>query len=478
MAGFKLRKELLARDGPEASHILLCLDFGTAACKAAASIGTAENILLFSLGESSGDQTQKYPISSSLFLSSKSQLYFGHEAIRQSRKQRDFVVHRMDSLKSWLSRGDMTDLDIDPIEKHFNPTSIEFSKGDAITILLAFVLDMVTSQLEEKYRVKYVRRRFTRPVLDRARSAWYDKLMVRYITRAQMVADTLSGLWKDGIPIGVVQEVLGQAKEAEIPSWFVEPTGALEPIAAGMSRLENAYDHQSFRSLAVIVDIGAGTTDMAGLSAIQPDGAGEVQKASPEGTPTSALNAGDTLDAILKGHVLNGLNVLSDDKEDVQIQAENDARLWKEQLFTTGITQPTFAGGIVARKVSLETFRRLEAVRNFEGSIGDQFANLLDSITPVAKAYARSMYHSLPYISLIPAGGGARLPIVSTLAGNKRLGGEIFKIKRMDDEPLWFKRAHGGDPNLFPKLAVAIGGASPAFPAVGAGQARPRGRRV
>src|SRR6266568_4614419 len=110
MAGFKLKQRLLDHQRPEAPRILLCLDFGTAACKAAASIGSAEKLFLFELGRASGDTSQTYPVASSLFLSPKNRLYFGHEAIHQSQLQRDFAVRRMDSIKSWMSQGDMVDL--------------------------------------------------------------------------------------------------------------------------------------------------------------------------------------------------------------------------------------------------------------------------------------------------------------------------------------------------------------------------------
>jgi len=231
--------------------------------------------------------------------------------------------------------------------------------------------------------------------------------------------------------------------------------GALEPIAAGVSRLEREYDH---RSLAVVVDIGAGTTDMAALSAIQPYGEGEVRKAYPQGTPSSELNAGDVLDGLLRNHILNGLRAPTSDLEALQAQAEQNMRLWKEQLFTHGSVQPTFAGGIVAKEVHLEGFLGLRVVREFEAAVSQQFQRVLDSITSIANLYAESPYHPLSNISLIPAGGGARLPVITRLAGVRNLGGANFEIKSMGYEPRWFRREYGGDPDLFPKLAVAIAG--------------------
>jgi hypothetical protein len=463
MAGFRLKRQLLERQGPEASGVLLCIDFGTAACKAAATVGRPEDLLLLPLGEASGDKTQKYPIASSLFLSKTGRLYFAHEAVRQSSIQKDFSTQRLDSIKSWMSRGPLIDLDAVEVGDRYNPTGVRFTQGDAITMLLAFVMDAITMQLQKRRGVRYVRRRFTRPVWGRERSTWYDQNMCKFLVRAQLVADTLSDSWNDGLPMTVVQEVLDQVRDVELPEWLVENTGALEPIAAGVSRLEHDYEH---RSLAVVVDIGAGTTDMAALTAIQPHGEGTVSKALPQGTPSSRLNAGDVLDDILKRHVLDSLRQPAHDRDAIEVQANQNARLWKEQLFLTGFVQPTFSGGLIGKEVRREAFLSMESVKRFEADIWEQFQHTLESIRLVAKLYAESSFHPLSSISLIPAGGGARLPIMRRLTGARAVGDTNFEVRSLGYEPRWFSRAYGDDPDVFPKLAVAIGGASPHLPSV------------
>src|SRR6185369_13859632 len=297
------------------------------------------------------------------------------------------------------------------------------------------------------------KRRFTRPVWDQARATWYDGLMARYITRGQLVADTLSGEWSGGLPMSVVREVLDQARAIDPCPWLVDPRGALEPVAAGFSRMEREYEH---RTLAVVVDIGAGTTDMASLVAIQPDGEGQVRRAKPQGKPTSELNAGDTLDEILRNHILEGIDIPGGQEDELSVQLDQNCRLWKEELFISGSVQPTFAGGVVGKEIRRENFLRLGAVRTFESKIRDQFDSQLESVASLAETLASSGFHPLTSIRIIPAGGGARLPVVSSLGGQRKLRGVNFLLSPTDLEPRWFAKMYGGgDPNLFPKLAVA-----------------------
>jgi hypothetical protein len=148
----------------------------------------------------------------------------------------------------------------------------------------------------------------------------------------------------------------------------------------------------------------------------------------------------------------------------IQTQAELNIRLWKEQLFNHGSVQPTFAGGVLAKEVSKSGFLGLKAVKEFEAGVWQQFQRLIDSVASIAKLYAETAFHPISTISLIPAGGGARLPVMAKLAGVRNFGRVNLEIQNMGYEPPWFTRYYGGDPDTFPKLAVAIGGASPSLP--------------
>ena len=356
----------------------------------------------------------------------------------------------------------MIDLDGVALERLYNSSTYSFSQGDALTMLLAYVTDLAGVQLEKNRLSRFIKRRFARPVWESSRGRWYDDLMFKYLTRAQLVADTLNGMWAGGIPMNVVRDVLDDARKVELPTWLVYSRGVLEPIAAGVSRLEREFEH---RSLAVVVDVGAGTTDMAAMTVIQPDGAKVVSRAVPQGKPSSIRKAGDVIDAILKNLILGKLRVREIDALSIDVQAEQSIRRWKEQLFRQGTLVPTFAGGIAGKEVRLESFLSLNDVQSFEREIEAQFEEELSSIKSTAQLFASSNYHPLNQISLIPAGGGARLPAVSRLVSRRQsLAGLRLPVVSMGYEPEWFRNAYGDTKEIFPQMAVAIGGASPTYP--------------
>jgi hypothetical protein len=462
MAGFKLKSKLLSTGKAPSNDALLCIDFGTAMCKAAAFQKSNGKLLLLRLGEAARDPSNTFPVASSLFLSREGTLLFGHEAIDESLRQRGVITRRIESIKKWLSDGPLVDLDSIPVDADCNPTRYSFSRGDALTLLLAYVTDMAGEELERHRLSRLTMRRFTRPVWHSERAKWYDDVIQRHLVRAQVVADTLSGLWSGGIPMNVVREVLEQVRNADIPSWLVNKSAALEPIAAGIGRLERDYQQ---RSLAVVIDVGAGTTDMASMAVIQHDDTAHIARAVPQGTPSSILKAGDLLDTILVEEILSTTRFAAADVPSAQAQAEQNVRRWKEQLFRAGEVRPTFAGGRIGKAVELQSFLALGKVKSFERDIEKQFAEQLSSLAAITELFDSSAYHRLERIALVPAGGGARLPIVNKLAsGIRHIGKSKVPVSSMGCEPAEFRKTHAQASDVFPQLAVAIGGSSPNYP--------------
>src|SRR5262245_16334495 len=104
MTAFKLIKEAPNRRNETKGKGILCLDFGTAMCKAVATKGASEDVILLSLGQRAKDPSaaNRFMLPSSIFISRRGHIYFGHEAISESLRQDDFSVARIDSLKGWL----------------------------------------------------------------------------------------------------------------------------------------------------------------------------------------------------------------------------------------------------------------------------------------------------------------------------------------------------------------------------------------
>ena len=185
----------LERSVPDNPEILICLDFGTAMSKAAATKERDENLLELPLGSSAGDANTIYGLRSSLFVSRSGRIYFGHEAIAKSMNESDSERRRFDSLKQQLSQGELTDLSEKFLDVAINPTNVPLSHADAILLYLAYLTDMATSELASRYGLsRYVRRRFARPCWESNRAAWAMDEMRMMLAKAQIIADTFHGM--------------------------------------------------------------------------------------------------------------------------------------------------------------------------------------------------------------------------------------------------------------------------------------------
>lgn len=214
----KLNLRLLEHSKPEDPNVLLCIDFGTALSKAAASRGrTGYRPLLLPLGQIAKDPSaaNHYLAESSLFVAREGTLHFGHDAFDKWSRQREYSIARLDSMKRWLSSGPIADLATLPVESNFLPNGTVLSKGEALTLILAYVTDLAGRGLKEAGHSRYVRRRFTRPAWDEERGNWCDREMARMLASAQIVADTFSGKWLDSIPLNEAQEIIRRAAHEE-----------------------------------------------------------------------------------------------------------------------------------------------------------------------------------------------------------------------------------------------------------------------
>lgn len=259
----KINKEALERTEPENSDVILCLDFGTARSKAFATQFDEESItyLELGLGVRAGEDNLTYPVSSSLWIDENSRIYFGREAISRSLQSRE-GRKRLDSLKQAFSQGLKRDPDEVPLDDDMNPTRIRLCESHAIILYLSYLTDLAVSELAERHhKSRYVSRRFALPFWDEERRVWGEGILRKYLAMAQIVGDTFHGKWEQGIEVETAKNIIEEVKSLEKLPYYLLKEGVSEPIAAGGSRLR-AKD-VGFRNLAVVADIGAGTTDFA-----------------------------------------------------------------------------------------------------------------------------------------------------------------------------------------------------------------------
>lgn len=474
----KLDLTSVNRDRVEDPGLTLCLDFGTAKSKACAaehsagSEATDYQLTELGLGVEDGDDDAVYPVNSSVWIDDDGKMWFGSEAIRRSASYKGSKERtRLDSLKHWITiatnDSEVTELELSDQD---NPTREVLTVDDAVTMYLAYITDLSTSAIQRKRKARYVSRRFTLPCWPEEHREWSLPYLASRICRAQVLADSFHGQWKSGIPVakaadalfavtahdGALGYLLDRNKNSDQRQsrfWG----GVLEPIAAGSSRL---WSERNFRELALTLDVGAGTTDLA-LSFVVQNRHPKIgvigHRAIPVAPAARALPiAGDYLDQGLLELLLSraGLSLGTD----AYLRAAGRLRLFgarrlKEQLFRTG-TVATRVGDKVIQ-ISKSQFLASSAAREFEQRIRHSMTDFVGNLHPTWKP-------NIERITLVATGGSSRLPFIETLHGSTLsvLGG-TSKLSAAPALPEELEEYSDRFQDAYPQMAVAIGGCCP-----------------
>ena len=464
----ELNTEVLSLGSSPAPHWILGLDFGTAKSKAFAATDEEDPELLpLAIGKADEDlDGSVHEMSSSLWIDDDGLLFMGSEAVRQGMNYGDSTRQRLDSLKQQISQ-------VPPEEGHaqlgrklpkgIDPTST-LTYSDAIVCYLAYLTDLAVTELERDSRVatRYVRRRFTLPWWTTEQRRWAGNMLTKGLIRAQLLADTFHGRWRDGIHVDQIKFALQEAaKHDEQLAWLVlsEPEkGVLEALAAASARV---ICDVSARDIMLVVDVGAGTTDLSLFWVVQRAHTNgqpqQFQRAWPiKPCGTAIRQAGDTLDSLLVRELLRKADLGAD--KALEQRASNDlfrrVRRLKETLFRTGeVTVDLVSDHIV--KLTEQEFIDLSGVRAFEDRICDEIQRLLGK---VHKSWEQAAVDN--GITLVLTGGGSGLPMIRSLEDKLwTFGTRKVRCQLAPDLPGdlagRFSREFTQE---YPKLTVAMGG--------------------
>lgn len=443
-------------------NIKMCLDFGTAMSKAFASEiedGDIVEGLKLKLGYRASGGTSKdiYPVPSSLWISEEGKVYFGEQAIVKSlQADPSRTRERFDSLKRELILGMKEETPYSMMmNKNLNPTDCPLSKGDAIILYLGYLTDLACSEMESEYgSSRYVTRNFGLPSWDSERRAWGDKLLRTMLVKAQIVADTFHDQWDNGVSIHAIKSVLEQIEALDRLPEYLVGQGITEPLAVGSARL---HKDEPYRGLVMVVDVGAGTSDLA-LFVVAGDPDRNLFNAFPvKGCNKSLHMAGDTLDSALQQAILKKAGVKSQDHDYPYIiqHLRMQLRALKEELFQNGSCIVTLINGNRER-MEIEEFLHHAPVKRFSQQLEKKF-------TDVVQAMKRGVVEHFGEggLSVVLTGGGATLPMVKELvSGGFSMHGTHIKKDEVPLVPEDFE--HDIElARVYPQLAVAIGGTMP-----------------
>lgn len=451
----------------------LCLDFGTAKSKAFAATNTeAPDLLALPIGKADGDiDGSVHDVSSSVWIDDDGLLFVGSQAVKNGIDYRHSTRRRLDSLKQEISQlhpeSDQAQLKR-KLPKEVDPT-LTLTYSDVIILYLAYLTDLATTELEEQVGTRYVRRRFTLPWWNEAQRKWTGKFFAEGLMRAQLLADTFNGKWTSGVHVDQVKRILRDAvAPAKQLTWLVltEPEGGvLEALAAASARV---WSDRYARNVMVVVDVGAGTTDISVLWVVQGTPPARVQVQSPEELKsrdawpiepcgTAIRQAGDTLDSLLVAELMRKANLGADVALKQRVSDSlyrKSVRRLKETLFNTGeITEKLVSDHIV--NLTKEEFMNLEGVRVFEQRIRDTIEELLGG---VHQSWVEAARHG---ITIILTGGGSSLPMIRNLANKRwKIGNREVKCRLAIDVPSYVTESFESDfIQEYPRLSVAMGGA-------------------
>jgi len=446
---------------PQDPETRMCLDFGTAMSKAFASIIENDEIVNYmslQLGRraSSNGTRSIYPVPSSLWISNEGKIYLGEKAIILSLQEPSKNRERFDSLKKELILGMKESSPFNQqMRESLNPTKVPLSTGSVITLYLGYLTDLACTELEEVYKCsRYVLRNFALPSWAPERREWGETLLKNMLIKAQIVADTFHGKWDDGLSITDVKSVLEKVDKLDaIPDYLVSK-GITEPLAVGSSRLRQ---EEKFRGLAMVVDVGAGTSDLA-LFVVVENPERNLFNAFPVlGCNQSLHMAGDTLDTALRKMILDKSGISKDDSEYTYINQHLrlQVRTLKENLFRDGYCIVNLENGARIR-IEQDEYLCQDSVLRFEQSLFDKLDEILKSIK-----IGLSQTCGRGGLSVVLTGGGATLPMVKKLTrGNFNAHGiQILKYE-VPLVPEAFERDQE-IADVYPQLAVAIGGTMP-----------------
>ena len=488
--------------GPPEEEIRMCLDFGTAMSKAWAVRGNVDDTIPLVLGRVAG-RGDTLVVPSSIFISQSGQIYFGDAAERQHRQENDTDRKCFDNIKHLLNDAEVgQELDDVSLSPEIDPTESGLSKGYLLVLYLSWLTDIALKSLENKVddadisgRLRYVRRRFAIPCFENAqdetvggieRAKWATSIMQRALLRAQIVADTLNNDW-DELTTGIAYSVLVQCRKIETQKLLhllADKAPVREPVSAGASRFNDVLgggieniSNDNIRSLLLVVDAGAGTTDFALFYVTEDEYVGARYTLVAPSVKMCRI-AGNAIDDILWSLVLEACGINPETGfprserhfEIVKKDLNSEIRNIKRDLFQNAKVEINLNPNVFG-VLHLDKLKENDRYKTYGNKLREIRDDIIQSVFGQFVDVLRPRYQLTPCkIYVLLTGGSSSLPIISALAdGFYMIDTVAFNFSRIPESlPNWVNRLPRETADLlanwYPQCAVAIGGAVPELP--------------
>ncbi|SMP79575.1 hypothetical protein [Noviherbaspirillum suwonense] len=433
----------------------VCIDFGTAMSKVTlVSDETAnrpyEEIDVLKLGRP-GDQEEisEEMLVSSVYIDNDGLLWFGAQAVQRSQVEGlDGKRQRIDNVKRYLSEEGFGDR----VAGQFNPTDVTITYRDMILAYLTFLTWTMNQCLDDLGYERNISRRFAMPCFDGAKSRKTAQDLKRMLFEAQILADTFATRIADGIDLAEFMKAASAAGNVEATSGFIDKA-VTEPLGVAGALLSWKA---AANSLVMVVDVGAGTSDFSLFRLGFNDETGRASAFEVRNSARGLTEAGNHLDNLLKSIVLKKAGIDSRHPYWINILGalQLNLRDYKEALFNDGVVSVSLFNGDVV-EVTREEFLGLQQVASFSASLRTCMKEILASVD---KSFIAGAPNGRLAVAL--TGGGATLPMVRDLAeGEIEINGKVLKLAQAAAFPAWLVETYPELEDLYPRVAVSLGGA-------------------
>ena len=451
----------------------LCLDFGTAFCKAAVCApGRAPKLLRIAdaahqgTGSPDGANPADYMLETAALISANAMVSFGRRAENASDGGHPVWRGVKDPLTRASSPQDLDRL----LPPRYNPTGTDVSVRDMIVVFLAFLTQaaLVASSTTRRADRSLVRT-VTMPAFPADKVAWVNAELESLLAQAEAVGREFGDRLFTDIPLREAIMCSRRARKSEVHRDLIVE-GTTEPVASFAGRLLHFTPQtQQFGNVIMVVDIGAGTTDFALFASGLKDRRMTVRHI--ERSHRSIPVAGNAIDAALVTHALSSADIANrGDADEIRAELNNEAREIKEELFDYGATTRVLRDATI--RLRLDEFLASAPMREIIRRLRSEFESVLRDVLPARHGGRVVVYFS---------GGGAGLPFLkqflpvsdkSFTSPHTGRSGLIRLLEPLDPRPSWHHRAAyralwracGGerespDMDYFGRVAVALGGA-------------------
>jgi molecular chaperone DnaK len=423
----------------------LCIDFGTAFSKAAAAPTGAWSrfdpamVRPLQIGQHDG-RGNAFLLDSAVFVDND-RVLFGRSAIARADALGSKKRTALKSFKTLLSVSDL-----DRALSTNAPLSIDphriFQMRDLIVLYLAYLLAAIERARALDPMIKgRIARRYAAPAWRGGDSAGLHATVVRLFGEAEGFRARIdNALLSDaGVSIDDITSLLPAAMDGAQPldmGLIYEATAAAAYTSIG---LDDSASH------LLVVDMGAGTTDIAALARI-----GNRMFELPEARST-LKQAGDFVDRVIANRALDAAKWAKSTDQQAHLWSElmRDMRDTKETLFEEGRASVRHRDKVFT--IAIKDFDRDKDFQAFAKELKAAYEHGVAVVRDDAAARGRTNVEAVAVAA----------PFIQALIASKNTRGARPRITPRPATPEWAhaEEFRGNLAPVFPQLAIAIGGA-------------------